>query len=82
MASLKVAVWELVIAIEVAVSVGVTELTVGAVVSGAAPVVKLHTVAEVSALSPKSFTPVETVAVYKVLLAKLLLGLNVAVKPE
>ncbi len=42
-ASLKVAVTTLLVATPVARSSGIVEITVGAVVSGAAPVVKVHT---------------------------------------
>ena len=43
---------------------GSVELTVGAVVSGTVPVVKLHTLSTASALPARSLAPVVIVAVY------------------
>ena len=63
-------------------AVGSTESTVGAVVSGAIPVVKLHETLLPSAFPAKSFAPVLTVAVYSVFALTLVAGLNVAVTPE
>ena len=63
MASLKVAVWELVMTTAVAEFPGTVEVTVGAVVSGAGPVVKLQTLLAARGLSARSFAPVVTVAV-------------------
>ena len=63
MVSLKVPVRFVLMATEVAVSAGVTEVTVGAVVSGAGSVVKLQTLLAARELSARSFAPVVTVAV-------------------
>ena len=62
-ASLKVAVIFVLIATPVAALAGTVRLTVGAVVSGAAPVVKLHTKSLASALPARSLAPVVIVAV-------------------
>jgi hypothetical protein len=61
-ASLKVAVRFLLTTTPVAVSTGSVELTVGAVVSVAAPVVKLHVLLAANALPAKSLNPVVIVA--------------------
>jgi hypothetical protein len=62
-ASLKVAVMFPLTSTLVAVSAGSVELTVGAVVSAVAPVVKLHVLLAANALPARSLTPVVTVAV-------------------
>ena len=81
MASLNTAVGSMLRATPVAELAGTVELTVGAVVSGAAPVVNDQTLALAKALSAKSVTPVDIVAVNSVLAARVLKGLNVAVVP-
>jgi hypothetical protein len=58
--------------------VGLTEMTVGAVVSEFELVVKVQVNGEASAFPSKSVAPVEMVAVYVVEDAKLALGVNVA----
>ena len=79
-ALLKVAAMFPPIATPVAAFAGtVVELTVGAVVSGVVPVVKLQTKAVASALPARSLAPVVIVAVYKVLTARVLDGVKVAV---
>ena len=80
-ASLKVAVTALLMVTPVAALAGTVELTVGAVVSGVAPVVKVHTLLTASALPAKSLDPVVIVAVYVVLAARLLAGVKTAVTP-
>jgi hypothetical protein len=62
-ASLKVAEMAPLTATPVAESAGAVALTVGAVVSAAAPVVKLHTSSFARALQVSLFAPVVTVAV-------------------
>ena len=81
MASLKTAVGFILRATPVAELAGTVELTVGAVISGAAPVVNDQTLALAKALLAKSVTPVEIVAVNSVFAARVLKGLNVAVVP-
>ena len=81
MASLKTAVGFMLIATPVAEFAGTVELTVGAVVSGAAPVVNDQALALALALLAKSVAPVEIVAVNSVFAARVLKGLNVAVVP-
>jgi hypothetical protein len=81
-ASLKVAVTAVVVAIPVAPLAGLTLLTVGGVVSAAAAVVKDHVKVAARALPAKSFTPFApptTVAVYCTPLANALFGVSVAV---
>ena len=80
-AFVKVAVIALLMTTPVALTIGMTELTIGAVVSGAAPVVKLHTLLAARALPAKSLAPVVIVAVYKVLAARLDAGVKVAATP-
>jgi hypothetical protein len=80
-ASLKVAVTFLLTTTPVAVLAGSVELTVGAVVSVAVPVVKVHVLLAANALPAGSLTPVVIVAVYGVLTARLLVGLKIAVLP-
>jgi hypothetical protein len=80
-ASLKVAVMFLLTTEPAAVSAGSVELTVGAVVSIVAPVVKPHVLSAASALAAMSLKPVVAVAVYAVLAARLLVGAKVAVRP-
>ena len=53
-------------------------VTVGAVVSGVTPVVKLHTKSLANALPARSLAPVVIVAVYVVLSTRLLAGVKVA----
>ena len=53
----------------------------GAVLSGVAPVVKVQLNAFPSAFPARSWTPDAIVAVYAVLTARALLGVNVAVVP-
>src|SRR6185295_8082947 len=65
----------------VAVSAGSVELTVGAVVSAVAPVVKLQVLLAANALPTRSVTPVVIVAVTTVLAARSLVGLKVATVP-
>ena len=80
-ALLKVALSLLLTATAVAELTGTVEATVGGVVSGVAPVVKLHTKLLAKALPARSLAPVLTVAVKSVLPAKGLVGENVAVVP-
>jgi hypothetical protein len=80
-ASLKVAVGFVLRATRVAEFAGTVELTVGGVVSGAAPVVKLQTKLLTIALPARSLAPVVIVAVKRVLAARLLVGVKVAVVP-
>ena len=81
-ASEKVAVTVVPTATPVAPARGVTELTVGGVVSGGAVVVKVHVAADASPLPARSCAPVVIVAVYCVLPARDALGVNVAVLPD
>ena len=60
---------------------GTVELTVGRVVSGVAPVVKLQPKSVASALPARSLAPVVTVAVNVVRGARALAGVKVAVTP-
>src|SRR6185369_862614 len=80
-ASLKVAAIFWLMATPVAAFAGTVKLTVGAVVSRVAPVVKLQTKLFASALPARSLLPVVTVAVEVVLGARALKGLKVAVTP-
>ncbi|GMU35412.1 MAG: hypothetical protein AMXMBFR20_32840 [Planctomycetia bacterium] len=77
-ASVKVAVKVVLIATPVAALTGNVELTMGAVVSAAVPVEKLHTKLLASALPAKSFAPIVIVAVKVVPAARLLVGVKVA----
>src|ERR1700733_12685195 len=79
--SLKMAAIALFNVTPVSASAGAVELTVGGVVSGAAPVVKLHVFATASGLPARSVAAVLIVAVKVVLAAKALVGMNVAVVP-
>src|SRR5438046_288096 len=80
-ASLKVALMVWLIGTAVAPSAGTVELTVGLVVSGVAPVVKLQPKLAASALPARSMAPVEIVAVYAVRGARAPAGVKVAVTP-
>jgi hypothetical protein len=82
MASLKVAVTLLVKHTPVAPFNGLTEVTVGAVVSPILLVVKVHTKSLAKALLAKSFAKVVILALNKVLFARVLgdVGVNVAVR--
>src|SRR6266699_822760 len=80
-AALKVALMGWVIATAVAPLAGTVELTIGGVVSGVAPVVKLQLKSVASALPAKSLAPVVTAAVYMVSGARLPPGVKVAVTP-
>src|SRR5207253_1814863 len=80
-ASLKVALMVWLIGTAVAASAGTVALTVGRVVSGVAPVVKLQLKSVASALPARSLAPVVTVAVYAVRGARLPAGVKVAVTP-
>ena len=79
--SLKVAAAFLLRATPVAPFAGSVKVTVGAVVSAAAPVVKVHTKLLANALPARSLAPVVIVAVKRVLAARLADGEKVAVKP-
>src|SRR5437773_505595 len=61
---------------------GTVALTVGAVVSGITPVVKLHTKSAASALPARSLAPALIVAVYVVRDARLPAGAKVAVTSD
>ena len=78
-ASLKVAATLLLMATPMAALAGFVEVTVGAVVSAVAPVVKLHTKSLASALPARSVISVVSVAVNVVLTASGLAGSKVAV---
>src|ERR1043166_3791007 len=80
-ASLKVALMVWLIGTPVAEFAGTVKLTVGAVVSGVAPVVKLQLKAVNSALPARSLAPVVIVAVYAVIGARSKPGVKVAIKP-
>ena len=69
------------IATAVAPLAGTVALTIGRVVSGVAPVVKVQPKLAASALPAKSLAPVVTVAVYAVRGARLAAGVKVAVTP-
>ncbi len=60
---------------------GSVPLTVGAVVSAAAPVVNVQVKSAAAALPAKSAAPGVTVAVYAVFAARLAAGVKVAVVP-
>jgi len=81
MASLKLAVIAVLIATIVAPLAGKTVLTVGAVVSGAALVVKLQVNGAASALPARSRTAVVIVAAQVVLEGSGLLGVKAATLP-
>jgi len=78
-ASLKVAVVFPLMATPLAVSAGFVELTVGAVASAVVPVVKVHTLLATKALPARSVTAVVIVAVNRVVAARLLVGVKIAV---
>jgi hypothetical protein len=63
----------------VAPQVGIVESTVGAVVSGASPVVNPHEKVVGSAVPPALFTPVVTVTVIEVLAGRAAVDANVAI---
>src|SRR5947208_15388958 len=77
-ASLKVALMVWLIGTAVAPLAGTVALTVGAVVSGVAPVVKLQLKSVASALPARSRDPIVIVAVWTALGARVLTGLKVA----
>src|SRR5947199_130089 len=80
-ASLKVAAIFWLIASPVAALAGTVKLTIGAVVSGVAPVVKLQTMLLAGALPARSLVPVRRSSDLVVLAARSLNGLKVAVTP-
>jgi hypothetical protein len=80
-ASLKLAEISVLSATPVAPATGTVELTVGAVVSGVAPVVKLQVKALARALPATSLATVVIVAVQMVLAGRLLDGVKVATLP-
>jgi hypothetical protein len=80
-ASLKVALMFLLMGTPVAVSAGSVEVTVGGVTSVVVPVVKVHVWLAANALPARSLNPVVTVAVWRVLTARLPVGAKVAVLP-
>src|SRR5438270_14086675 len=79
--SLKVALMVWLIGTAVAPLAGTVALTVGAVVSRVAPVVKLQMKSAAGALPARSLAPVVTRAVYVVREARALAGVKVAVTP-
>jgi hypothetical protein len=81
-ASLNVAEIAVLTATEVAPLTGTVEITVGNEEVGDGAVVKVHTKLAASARPVGSFAPVVIVAVYKVLVARTAVGVNVAVVPE
>jgi len=80
-ASLNVALTALLSGTPVVPFAGFVAVIVGAVVLAVVPVVKVHTKLLANALLAKSFAPVVMVAVNKVLAARLLAGVKVAVAP-
>src|SRR5205807_2242582 len=80
-ASLKVALMVRLIATARSPLAGTVELTVGGVVSGVTPVVKLQRKSVAGALPARSLAPVVIVAVYAVRGARALAGVKVAVTP-
>jgi hypothetical protein len=62
----------------VAALAGFVEITVGAVVSAVAPVVKVHAKALANEVPERSFAPVVIVAVKRVLAARVAVGEKVA----
>src|SRR6185503_12289859 len=80
-ASLKAAVMIWLIGTAVAALTGTVALTIGRVVSGVAPVVKLQLKPVASALPARSLAPVVTAAVNVVRGARVLAGVKVAVTP-
>jgi hypothetical protein len=81
MGSLKLAVMSVLIETAVALATGLVELTVGAVTSGATPVVKLQLNAAAMALPAASCAPVPICAVQIVLAGNTAEGVNVATLP-
>jgi len=81
MGSLKLAVTNELIATPVALAVGLVELTVGGVTSGATPVVKLQVNAVARLLPAASCAPVPICAVQIVLAGNTAAGVNVATLP-
>ena len=81
MGSLKLAVMTVLIETAVAPATGLVELTVGAVTSGATPVVKLQLNAAMMALPAASCAPVPIRAVQMVLAGNTAEGVNVATLP-
>lgn len=79
-ASLKIAATCVLIATPVAPQLGLVEITVGAVVSGARAVVKPHEKLATIALPAKSLTPVVTVTVIRVPAGRVAVGMGVGVK--
>ena len=80
-ASLKAALMVWLIATAVAALPGTVAFTIGRVVSGVTPVVKLQLKSAVSAVPARFLAPVVRVAVYTVRGARLAVGLKVAVTP-
>ena len=80
-ASLNTAFKLLFVRTPVALGAGTVEVTVGGVVSGVAPVVKVHTKLLASALPARSLAPVVMAAVNRVLPGSGLVGIKVAVTP-
>jgi hypothetical protein len=79
--SLKLAVIKVLMATPVAFATGLVELMTGAVMSGAAPVVKVQFTVLAMALPATSFTPVFIWAAQVVLAGRLLAGVKVATLP-
>jgi hypothetical protein len=63
----------------VAALAGLVEITVGAVVSAVAPVVKVQTKELAKEVPDRSLAPVVIVAVYIILAVRLAVGANVAI---
>ncbi len=82
MALLKVAATVWLRGTPVAPFAGIVEITVGLVVSGASPVVKVHTKLLVKAVPARSLAPVVSVAVYNVLARSGTGAVNVATDPS
>jgi hypothetical protein len=80
-ALLKVAVMFALTASFVIPPTGLVETTVGAVVSGAVPVVKLHILLKANALPARSVAPVVIIASYVALESRVLVGVKVAITP-
>src|SRR5687767_5347542 len=80
-ASLKLALTRAFNDTPVAPGIGLVELTEGAVVSGAAPVVKVQVIATESGLPATSSALVLILAVHTELAGKLAFGVNVATAP-
>jgi hypothetical protein len=82
MALLKVALSAWLMGTPVAPLAGTVEITVGFVLSAAAPVVKVQTKLLASAFPERSCAAVVIVAVNRVLAARAVVGVNVATEPE